>query len=254
MTRESRESSSNVLRKKAVDLLKNALAEIRRERTKTAAQKEARFRVAEFLLCEALEYVEASCEALEADRPRAALATSRWLLEAALNLFWVTAEPSELDERLKLLAAEAIRLEAARAEGLSELYPAQAEQYKRDAAAKRLELKNLIGQKKSQLKSLDNRMKSIQLDRQSKALPNVYSLYRVCCGAAHPGLEFSRRFNSAPGGVTVTSPPPDQMAIARFISIASTLWLVSAAYHLTDLGDAESLNRWWKEQIVSLLD
>ena len=248
------ESNLNSLHKKTAGLLARALTEIRQGRVNAALAMEDRFRVAEYLLTEAEEYISASWDLLRAKKPRASLATSRWVVEAALDILWGTAEPNEIEDRLILLAAEALRLEAARLEGLAKLDPNEAKQFKDGATAARQQMWNLVGTAKWRLDPLGKRMDSISARLKAKSVPNPYSLYRICCAAAHPGLELSRRFSQAAGGATVTRKPTDHMAIASRILAASTLWLVSAAYCLTEIVDAECLTRWWKDEIAPLLD
>jgi len=247
------ESNLDSLHEKAAELTAKALTEVRQGRINAAEAKVGRFRTAEYLLVEAEEYVSAALDMLKAGRTRASLTVSRWVLEAALNLSWVTAKPRELDERLRSLVAEGLRLGAVRFRGLAELYPGQAKQFKAEAEARRQASKDLLGQAERRLDSLDTRVKSIQWPCQPKSIPDLYALYRVCCGAAHPGLELERRFDLRAGGVTVTRQPPDQRPLARFIWAASTLWLVSAAYCLTDLGDTKRLTKWWKDEMAPLV-
>lgn len=244
----------SLLKQKTGNLVANALKEIREGRPNAGHSKEARFRVAEFLLAEAGEYVDASFDLLSTGKARASLATSRWILEAALNLIWVTADPKRVDKGLKLLAAEALRLEAAKLEDLRELFPAQASQLTAQANAARLEHKALLtGQDQSRLDSLSTRLESIRDKLKASSMPNPYGLYRVCCAAGHPGVAFWRRFSQAPGGAMVTREPPDDTYDACFILGASITWLVSGAYCLTELGDAERLQIWWKNEIAPLV-
>ncbi len=248
------ESSLNSLHKKATELLARALTEIRQGRVNAAQAREDRFRVAEYLLTEAEEYVSTSWDLLRAKKPRASLAISRWVVEAALDILWVTAETNKIEKRLIFLAAEALRLEVARLEGLVEWHPNEAKQFKNAAADARQQMRNLVNITKWRLDPLGSRMDSISARLKAKSMPNPYSLYRICCAAAHPGLELSRRFSQAAGGATVTRKPTDHTEIAIYISAASTLWLVSATYCLTELSDAEYLTRWWKDEIAPLLD
>ncbi len=235
------------LQDKTGKLLAKALKDVKQGRRNALEAKEARFRTAEYLLTEARDYVDASWELLSSGKPRASLATSRWVLEGALNLLWVTKEARELDERLMLLAAEGLRLEAALLEGLAKLFPKLPEPFKDGATNARRQMKGLVDQPRWRLDPLKNRMDSLKVSPDVEAAPDPYSLYRVCCDATHPALALHRRFRFAPGGATVTRKPPDATEIAIYISGVSALWLVSAAYCLTELDNADYLNRWWKD-------
>lgn len=244
------ESALDSLREKMAKLIAKALREVRQGRTKAAMAKEARFRTAEYLLTEAEEYVNAAWDMLKAGSPRASLAASRWVLEAALDLRWAMWEPDKIEDRLRELRAEALRLRATRLEGLIEFYPDDANQLKKAATADRQRVEVMMGQRKWRLAPLSIRIDSLRDLLKAELLPNPYSLYRICCAAAHPGVELERRFGGAPGGATVTRKPPDHTAIALRILAASTLWLISDAYRLTGVGDTKRLTRWWKDEMT----
>jgi len=247
------ESRLSLLHYRTAVLLRTIVNEIEEKRRNVPEQMEGRFCIAAYLLTEVEEYVNAAWDLLKADRARASLTVSRWVIEAALNLVWATAESNELDRRIRLLVAEALRLEAARLGGLAELYPNEAKQLTERATAARQQLKALVAEAKWRLDPLDKRMKSVIRGLRPKALPNPYALYRVCCGAAHPGLDVWRRFGQGAGGATATREPPDHTAMACFIIASSTLWLVSAACCLTGLGDSGHLTRWWTDEVAPLL-
>ncbi len=248
-----RSSKLTALQAKTAELLAKALTEIQHGRVKAPQAKEGRFGVAEYLVTEAKEYVGASWDLLRAEKPRASLAVSRWLVEAALNLLWVTTKTNEIAKRLKLLVAEALRLEAAKLEGLGELQPSKAKQFKDQAAAARQKQRDLVAQPKWRLDPLSNRIDSIKAPLKAKSMPNPYVFYRICCAAAHPGLEVWRRFDQAPRGAAVMRKPSDDSAVACLILACSALWLVTGAYCLVELGDANGLKNWWEGEIVPLL-
>jgi hypothetical protein len=246
----------SLLRDQTVKLLDKALSEIRQAHPRAPRKMLARSYTAQYLLTEAKEYVEASWDLLKAGRSRASLCTSRWVLEAALNLLWVNAAgPAQVDSRLRLLEAEALRLDAARLEGLADMNPDpnQAKEYKALAATERDRLKRIVPKTGWPLKSLDFRIKSIMKYLQAKSMSNPYDWYRVCCAAAHPGLELWRRFCDAPGGAMVTSRPPDEVEVARRMAAAATVNLVGGAYTLTGKRDCTGLITLWKNKIVPLL-
>ncbi len=248
-----RSSKLTQLQEKTGRLLAKALTQIQQGLLHAPKAEKRRFEAAVYVLSEAEEYVRASWDLLRAGSPRVSLATSRWVLEAALNFTWVTKDPKEVDERLRCLMADALRLEDARLDGLAELYPNDAKQLKDAATAARGNMKELVGEVKRPLDSLNNRVESMRVRMEGKSVPDLYPLYRICCAAAHPGLDLHRRFDLALGGATVTRKLADDTDIAIFISAASAQWLVSSAYCLTDLGNADCLNRWWKDEIRPLL-
>ena len=231
------------LRQNVTELLEKALATIRGGRLQAPRAWEGRFRAAEYLLTEAREYVDAAF-ALLAGHPRASLSVSRWVLEASLNLLWATAKPNEVDNRLRLLAAEALRLDAARSEGLAELYPGDTKRYLAQADEARQEKRALIGQGK-RLASLDTRVKSLKEQLDAKGLPSPYAFYRICCDAAHPGLAVWRRFQFGPGGAAIAKSPPDNTQMAVWMVSGASLHLIAGAYCLTNMGDAKVLKAWW---------
>lgn len=243
-----------MLHDKTVALLNKALSEIRQARPNALKAMQDRFYVGEYLLTEAKEYVDASWDLLKAGKARASQCVSRWILEAALNLLWVNAETDQVDHRLKLLEAEALRLWGARLEGLADLNPdpKQAAQLRDQAATVRDNQRTLVPQTNRGLRSLDFRIKSIMKYLGAKSVPNPYALYRDCCARAHPGLELWRRLSYAPGGAMVTSKPPDEVELARYMAAAATMTLVGEVYGLTKMRDKD-VTAWWEDQVVPLL-
>ena len=242
-------------------LLRNAARRVRRERPRALQALEGRFRVGEFLLAEAQEFAVSAWEELKAGRSRASLATSRWLLEAALNLLWVTAPQGDLEDRLRFLVAEALRQEGALLDGLVELNAVQAKQFgfEERAVEARQRGKELMEQVVERYRrSLDARIKSIMPLLQAKGCSkNPYALYRICCGAAHPGLDIRRRFQLCPGGATVTRGRPDLTSIACFVLAASTWWLIGGVYQLALPNKPKllaELTDWWANKVSPLID
>ncbi len=240
------------LQEKTGKLLAKALKDVKQGRRNASKAKQVRFRTVEYLLTEAREYVDASWELLIAGKPRASLATCRWVVEAGLNLLWVAHETNQIEKRLKLLAAEGLRLEAALLEGLGKLFPKRAERFKHRATDARRQIRELMGEGKWRLPPLKNRMDSIKGSPDAEVARNAYCVYRICCDATHPGLKLWRQFDLGPRGATVTRTRTDHTHTATFISAAPVLWLVSVAYCLTELGNPESLNKWWKDVIPLL--
>ncbi len=241
------------LHDKVAKLLEKSLCEIQGHPSQASQHCEGRFRAAEYLLIEAREYVDAAFNLLEAGKARASLSVSRWILEAALNFLWATVQPNEVNHRLRLLVAEALRLEAARLEGLASLYPGDANRLRTEVNARRKERVNLVGKGEPRLAPLEERLRSAIGSDQSVSYKELYALYRICCAAAHPNLAVWRRFGFGPDGARVTSAPPESTQIAVWMVAASTFHLVTGAYCLTNLGDAKSLKTWWEQEIAPLL-
>lgn len=248
-----RQVSMCTLRERLAELIGRCLRDVRQNGPQAGREMEHRARSAEFLLVECREYVESACHSLENGLSKASLGASRWILEAALNLLWATAEAEEVDDRIRELVAEALRLEAARLDGLTQLYPSEADSLRERAVEARDQRKALIGQGK-RLASLDTRLQSVRTKLGGKELPTPYALYRICCDAAHPGMAVWRRFGIGPGGQTFAKAPPDATHIAAWMIAAASFYLVGGAYCLAGLGDAESLKAWWKKEISPLLD
>ncbi len=249
-------SNLSAMKQKIDQLLAEAKRCIRAGRIHAAKAKETRFRMAILLLTQAKEYVDASFSLLEEGNSRPSLTTTRWILEAALNLVWVTADSKHVDDRLKSWGAETFRLEAAKWESLIELYPDQTDQLNRQAKAARQQQKRLMEQQGCpKFGPLGSRLNSnsIREKLEAEAVPNLYSFYRKCCEASHPSAALWLQLKKAPGGAVVTQSLPDETQIACFILCASITWLVGGAYCLTELGDNKILQTWWKNEIAPLL-
>jgi len=82
--------------------------------------------------------------------------------------------------------------------------------------------------------------------------PELYPLYRICCAAAHPSLKVWERFGIEDDSA-VSKEPIDKQWLACWMAAASTIYLVSLTYCLTKLGDAQQLNKWWKDKVEPLL-
>jgi len=81
----------------------------------------------------------------------------------------------------------------------------------------------------------------------------LYPIYRICCAAAHPGLNVWERFGA--DGSTGPGSPIDRHT-ACWMAAQSSFHLVVGAYILTELeaGDKEELQSWWKDKLGPLLD
>ncbi len=99
-------------------LIKGSLIQIRGASQDLSSGHENRFQTALYLLKESGEYVDGAWEMLASGKARAALALSRWVLEAALDLLWAVASRDETDQRLRDLCGEALRQDAILAENL----------------------------------------------------------------------------------------------------------------------------------------
>lgn len=230
------------------DLLDGTLAEIRLHREESSPPNKEYFLTAEYLLQEAMEYVTGAWEMVKSGKSNASIALSRWVLEASLNLLWTVADRDKIEERLKVLVGEALRSDACLLEGLAKLWPDKSHQFE-SKANEATRIRKTFGVEKPE--SLDKRLEEIRQPDKAN-WPELYPLYRICCAAAHPGLKVWERFCSA-GDSTVSKDPIDKQSIACWMAAASTLYLVANAYCLTDLGDKNVLNEWWKNQVVPLL-
>lgn len=232
----------------SIGLLTNALEEIESHRKSSSPQNIEHFLTAEYLLQEAFEYVTGAWDMLISNKPNAAIALSRWALEASLNLLWTVADRSNIDNCLKTLVGEALRLDACLLEGLAKLQPENAEQYTNKAQEARTVRKGLGVEKPD---DLNTRLENIRQPERDK-WPELYSLYRICCSSAHPGLKVWERFGGAADSIEAKN-PIDKQSIARFMAAASTLYLVTNAFCLTKCGEIEKLDEWWLKQVESLL-
>lgn len=229
-------------------LIIDALKEIRSHRENTSTTNEESFLTAEYILQESREYVDGSWEMLISGKPNASIALSRWLLEASLNLLWTVANKDKIEERLKVLVGEALRQDACLLEGLMKLHPDKSHLFESKAKEAREARKNLGVEKPD---GLEKRIEEIVLPNQAN-LPPYYSLYRICCAAAHPNLKVWERFCIV-DKATYPKNPIDKQSIACWMAASSTLYLVTNAYCLTKLGDANALKQWWKKQVSPLL-
>ena len=243
-------SSSNIktLQTLSCDLLEDTLKEIRSHREKNSPPNEEHFLTAEYLLQEAMEYVAGAWEMIISDKPNASIALSRWVLEASLNLLWTVADRDKIDERLKVLVGEALRNDACLLEGLAKLWPAKVHQFESKANEARKIRKSFDVERP---KGLDERLQEI-VPPDKDNWPKLYPLYRICCAAAHPGLKVWERFCNV-DELIVSKDPIDKQSIACWMAAASTLYLSTNTYCLTELGNIDELKHWWVEQVVPLL-
>lgn len=236
------------LRTLSINLLTDALKEIESHRESTSPQNVEHFLTAEYLLQEAIEHVTGSWDMLISNKPNASIALSRWSLEAALNLLWTVADRNKIDDCLKTLVGEALRLDACLLEGLSKLRPEQAERYRNKAQEARSVREGLDVEKP---KDLNTRLEHIKQPKRDN-WPELYPLYRICCSSAHPGLKVWERFGGTADSVESKN-PIEKQSIARWMAAASTLYLVTNAFCLTELGSKEKLGEWWSKQVAPLL-
>lgn len=236
------------LRTLSSDLLECSLKEIRSYREANSAANEERFLTAEYLLQEAMEYVDGSWEMIISGKSNASIALSRWVLEASLNLLWTVADRDKTEERLKVLVGEALRCDACLLEGIAKLWPANSHIFESIAKEAR-KVRKSFGIE--QPESLDRRLEKIRKTDKTR-WPDLYPLYRICCAAAHPNLKVWERFCSGDNS-TSSEDPIHRPSIACWMAAASTLYLVTFAYCLTELGDIDVLKHWWEKQVRPLL-
>jgi len=243
-------SSSDIktLKTLSCDLLEDTFKEIRSHREKNSPANEEYFLTSEYLLQEAMEYVAGAWEMIISGKPNASIALSRWVLEASLNLLWIVADRDKIDDRLKVLVGEALRDGACLREGLAKLWPAKAVQFESKAKEMR-EIRKEFDVERP--KPLPERLQEIKLPGKDN-WPELYSLYRICCAEAHPGLNVGERFYIV-NELAVPKEPIDKQSIACWMAAASTLYLATNTYCLTELGDADVLKQWWKKQVSPLL-
>lgn len=215
-------NNTETLKIHSLDLLDNALKEITLHRKKTSPPNEGNFITAEYLLLEAKEYVEGAWDMVSMERYNASIALSRWILEASLNLFWVVADKDEIQEKLKVLAGEALRCDANLREGLAEIWPSYAESSKSNAEEARKVRKSLGIDEP--IESLEKRLKDIKQEDNPK-WPGLYPLYRICCASAHPSLNVWERYAYS-GNSIVGREPVDKSEISSWMVAASTFYLV----------------------------
>ena len=155
------ERNTILLKTLSIDLLNNALKEITSYRKKTIPPNEENFITAEYLLLEAKEYVEGAWDMVIIERYDASIALSRWILEASLNLFWAVADKDETQDKLVVLAGEALRCDANLRESMAEIWPSNAEAFKNNAEEARTVRKSLGIDKP--LENLEKRLRDIRL-------------------------------------------------------------------------------------------
>jgi hypothetical protein len=229
------------------NLVEDTLRQIRSHRERHSPTNQGRYCIPEYLLEEALEYVSGAWDMILVDRPKAAVTLCRWVVEASLNLYWLVAgRKGEIDDRLKALCGEALRNEANLYEGLTKLWPDQADSFSIRACKARDVRKEDLGVEEK-LQSLEQRLQNAKLPEQ------LYPLYRICSAAAHPGLNVWERVGA--DGSTGPGSPIDKYSACWMVA-QSTLHLVVGAYILTELetGDKEVLKTWWKDKVGPLLD
>jgi hypothetical protein len=185
--------------------------------------------------------VDAAFALLETGKPRASLAVSRWILQAALDLVCATSKQAEVDKELLRLRAEALRQWKNLFKGLATLYPDDAVYLSAQAECCRVARVELVGDKEPPLTKLEPRLKAALGPNGPVTHEQVYTLYRICCAAAHPALG---------------SPQPQAVwwpKMAKFMAAASTFHLVAASYCLIGLDDADSMKTWWEGEVSPLL-
>lgn len=243
----------HTLKKLTVTLIDDALTEIRSKRPNSSRGKERRFRTADYFLLEVQDYVAGAWDMLAVGNVRASVAISRWILEAGMNLWWVVSNEDETEQHLADLAGEALRQDANLLDGLADLRPNHA-QALRQRGDKARRVRADLGCVK--LDSLETRMKDIK-PPETPNWPDLYTLYRICCAAAHPGLRAWERFKKA-GQATVSTEPSDNTILtsdmATWMAAASVLYLVLCAHCLTQTGNLEGLKILWNTKISPLLE
>ncbi|KPJ65884.1 MAG: hypothetical protein AMJ43_09830 [Coxiella sp. DG_40] len=231
------------------NLLDDTLTEIRLHRKESSPPNEEYFPTAEYLLQEAMEYVAGAWEMVKSGKSNASIALSRWVLEASLNLLWIMADEDKIEERHTVLIGEALRNDACLLEGLAKLQPDESHQFESKANEAR-RIRNDLGVEKPE--SLEKRLEKIRIHDKAN-WPELYSLYRICCAAAHPSLKVWERFVIADNS-TVYKDPIDKKSLACWMVTASTFYLVMSTYCLTELGDSAQLKDWWKNKVWPLLN
>ncbi len=229
------------------DRLKDTLQQIGSHREKHSLTDQMRFYVPEYLLDEAMEYLTGAWDMILTDRPKAAVTLARWIVEASLNLYWVVrGNAGETNARLKDLLGEAKRHEANMYEAFAELWKEDASLFLKMASDARKVRGQGLGVV-DRLPNLEIRLKHVQ------APDDLYSVYRLCCGAAHPALNVWEKFG--PNGSTGRGSPID-IYTACWMASHSTLHLVITSYMLTKLEtiDEKVIRSWWKEDVTPLLD
>ncbi len=234
------------------NLLDETLEEMRLHRKGSSPPKEGYFCIAEYLLQEAMEYVTGAFEMIKSGKANASIALSRWVLEASLNLLWTVADSDKIDERLKVLAGEALRSDACLLESLAKLWPDKSHQFESKANEAR-RIRKSFGVEKPD--DLCTRLESIkeQPGKMTDYIEALYPLYRICSATAHPSLKIWERFGCV-DGQTVSKDPIDKQWIACWMATAPVFYLVVFTCCLTELGDREQLKEWWDNKVRPLLN
>jgi hypothetical protein len=239
------------LQKLTSELIDDAMKEIR-STWRSSSGKDRCFVTAIYLLDESRAYTAAAWNAITADNALVALALSRWVLEAAMSLWWVVADPNEIDQRLTDLAGEALRGDANLNDGLAQIWTGQSKAL-RDKAKRAREMRTEIGAR--ELPPLGQMMETTKPpDR--PGWPGFYPLYRICCAAAHPGLRLWERFKDAESPTMQARSSKNSILTtetASWMAAVSPLYLVAHSFCLTDAGDAKTLNDWWSKKMSPLL-
>lgn len=236
------------LRDLSITLLSDCLKEIQSHHHKDESKNKKYSITGEYLLLEAKEYVEPTWSMILSEKYNASLILSRWILEASLNLFWAVVEKEEKDDKLKLLAGEALRCESNLQEGLAVLFPNKATAYNNNALNAR-QARESLGVKR--LENLRKRLKDIKQEDNSK-WPDLYPLYQICCHSSHPSLKVWERFeycNEKP----ISKEPASLHNIAIWMAALSTFYLATFTYCLVDLGDSDRLKTLLTKKIRPLL-
>jgi hypothetical protein len=226
-------------------LIRGALMQIQGASRNLSSGHERRFQTVLYFLSESEEYVGGAWVMLASGKVRAALALSRWVLEAALDLLWTVADKDRADQRLRDLCGEALRQDAALAENLVKIWRDLAGPLNEKAKRARQMMEDLGAEG---LQPLATRMDQLEASGEAGAElgalgPQLYALYRICCAAAHAGLKIWESSDN-----TILTPER-----ACFVAAASPLYLVLSAHVLTDTGDAAELNNWWSDKVRPLL-
>ncbi|HBL43052.1 MAG TPA: hypothetical protein DDZ90_06615, partial [Planctomycetaceae bacterium] len=141
------------------ELVNKTLQEIRTHREEHSLTDEPRLVIPEYLLVEALEYLSGAWDLILSGRPKAAVALSRWVVEASINLYWVVkGMPEDADDRLKALVGEALRNEASLLKGLSKIWPEKANVLS-EIAGRASEVRTQNLDIETNLQGLENRIK-----------------------------------------------------------------------------------------------
>ena len=237
----------NDLKKLSMGLLNEAVNKIQFQRS-NSSNKEKYFIISEFLLTEAKEYAEGSFDMIASGKYKASLSLSRWILETSLNLFWVTADKNEIDNRLNAWGAESLRCEVNLREGMAKLWPTLTKICKENAEKAKKEKEILSNNK---LEPLDSRLKNIMIDDKSKEIyEKLYPLYRICCSSAHPNLKLWEKYNTSGEKIDKSA---DKFGISCWMVTSSIFYLAIFSYRLTELGDYQELKDYW-EKISKLLN